>query len=601
MSTFQDIIQLIENGQNVDENTINTILRVLDGNTKYVKELLETLNRGEAVFLRNKTVDSSVVVGNPVYWNAATSRFEKALAAATVGDDGNLTTAASAQVWGIIHHKHNSTSADILLHGFATLDISSAVSGSVTSGIYYLSAVTAGQLVKQQPAVSVSVLQSDGVGGVYVNPKFFDAFTDHKHYKFDLVCLPAGTHTPPSVDARHEITSADDEVEGWLPADDPSFGGNAPEGAAFGYNLAASSLNSAWPPLPIGSVYIEWDKGEDKDVMGIGVPLGPTGLCVVDNFGIWWMSDCYKDVPWPYDYDTSSPPVSSSESLECPRTLEMRMTLYFTRVTAQTNGNLVTSLVVDDDSADVLEVTCATDGTPASTGDLKIKFNQSLQVQGTTDTGSLAVKSLTGSVFSRGPVVARIKSNSPSLLVGGTTSGDYKYGDVTLTLLDSVLGAELPVSVVRLDGVSEENYEDTIGLGFAPNRDSSFRGMFKIPADLGSVTSVTLELRFKFLAMTTGSLPDMTLSYRKIPRPTPTVTTHTALPTSDTSLAISMAAGQTPNTITAGYYLEIKANTFTASPGDVVYYTLAREGAGGDGYSGEVHVIDQRPTITAAS
>jgi len=601
MTTFQDIITLIQNGDPVNAGTINRALRQLDGNTKYVKQLLESALIGSTVFARSVVVETDALVGAPVYYNATNSRFERGLAATTLDSDGELQTADSAQVWGVVFTKQNSTSADILLTGYAQLDLSAVVSGTVSAGIYYLSGTEPGTLVQQTPPVTVPILQYDGDGGVFVNPRLYDAFMDHKHYKFDLACRPSGDYTPPPLGDRHVITNPDTSIEGWLPADDAIFAGKAPYGAAFGYNLSASELNNLWPPVPIANAYIEWDKGELKDYMGMGIPLGSDGLAVIDANGIWWMSDCYSDVPWPVDYSNAPISSSSSYSLECPRNLQMKLTLWFARMSFMTSGNVVTSLRVAEDSTGFLSLVCVQSGDAATTGDLEISFNSNYTVDTATDTtGHIVFKDLVNSQFKRGPVVDGITTSSSNVYLTSSDvdSGVYR-GTVNIALITSALGGELPVELVRLNGVTEENYEDVLGLGFPVGRNSEYRARFEVPAALDGVTSLTMAIRLKFLALASGSLPNFTVSYRRVARPNPPAT-HTPLPTTDTALVLSMAAAQAPTPMVKDDYLEVSTATFTVAPGDTVLFTVTRNGLGGDGFAGDVHMIDQRPVIVGA-
>jgi len=603
MATFQDIITLIQNGDPVNAGTINRALRQLDGNTKYIKQLLETALIGSTIFARSVTVEPDALVGAPVYFNEDTARFERALADSALDDNGEIQTAASSQVWGVVHTKHNSTSADVLLGGYTELDISAVVDDSVAAGVYYLSSGSAGKLTQQSPPITVPVLLSDGDGNVFVNPRLYDAFMDHKHIKYDLACVPAGDHTPPSLGERHTITNPDTAIEGWLPADHAVFAGNAPYGAAFGYNLSASTLNNLWPPIPLSNAYLEWDKGEIKDYMGMGVPLGPDGLCVLDSNGLWWMSDLYSDVPWPTDYNSSiSYSSSSSYNLEDPRRLAMKLTLWFARMSFMTSGNVVTSLQVAEGSEGFLELTCAQTGVNATTGDLQLAFNSEYLVdEDQTTAGHIVFKGLSDSQFTRGPVVEAITTGSSNVYLTSTaTNGTNHQGTVNIAVITNALGGELPVQLVRLDGVTEENYQDVLGLGFPVSRDSSYRARFEIPADLNGVTTLTMQLRLRLLAISAGSLPSLDVTYRRIPRPSP-ATAHTALPVTDTALTLDMSAAQAPTAMGAAEYIEVSTNTFTAYPGDVVLFSVTRNGYGGDGYSGEFHVIDQRPVITGAA
>jgi hypothetical protein len=254
--SFQEIIRLVQNGDPVD-SSLNTILRALAGNAEYLKLLLDESLLGQAVMAREVTVHEDVKVGQPLYFNSNTQQLEQALAAATVDDEtGELSTSDSTQVWGVCYYKHNSTKADILLYGYATVDVTESISDTA-AGMYYLSATSPGKLVRQVPPVTVPVLYWDGDSKIYVNPNFNNAFLTHQHYKFELQAIPAGTNMLVPEGSPHIITAEDDTVEGWLPAS--SFTG-APAGAKFGYNIAVSALNNVWPPLPLNGATISWTR-----------------------------------------------------------------------------------------------------------------------------------------------------------------------------------------------------------------------------------------------------------------------------------------------------------------------------------------------------
>ena len=85
---------------------------------------------GQALFVRDITVASTVLVGQPVYWNDTNQQFEAALAAVEHdADSGVLVPKRSADVVGVVHSKTNSTLADIAILGYLPLDISNAVDG----------------------------------------------------------------------------------------------------------------------------------------------------------------------------------------------------------------------------------------------------------------------------------------------------------------------------------------------------------------------------------------------------------------------------------------------------------------------------------------
>lgn len=597
MPDFRELIRLISNGDPVDAGTTNRPLRDLDGNIRYLRELFEAASLGEAVFARNRTLSEDTAVGMAVYYNASEDRFEPGLAGATVdADTGEMVTSLASQIWGVVHSKANSTRGDILLHGFAALDISGVVSGAVTAGVYYLSGTTPGHLVTSRPPMGIPVLQADGAGNVNVKTQLSDLQLEHKHYKFSLVCLPAGDHEPPVLFGRHEITNADSSQEGWLPADDPVFAGQAPDGAVFGYNLSQASFANLWPPLPLGGVYLEWDRGEAEYLLGMGVPLGSDGLCVIDRHGIWWMSDCYGDVPWPTIYDSSlvsseSSSSSSSLSAECPREMTMRMALYFTKPQFYTSSTVVTSLRVAEGSEDVLTITCVGGGSGA-TGDLEIAASLGISQSGEARAGHLVVKELDGTVLKRGPVVEALVAGSDNVILAGTAGdADGRQGTVTISVVSTLTGFELPAEYIRLNGATEEAYEDTLAIGLPAGRNTSYRDKFTVPRQLDGVATLAVVLRLRLLARAAGDLPPLTVSYRRLPY----AATPTALPTSDTNLTLDLAAATGMST---DEYIDVETSAMTLQPGDDVLVTVARDGAGGDGFAGEVHVLGRRFVVT---
>ena len=311
--TFKDLVRFIVDGDPVNQGTINSVLRDLDNNTRYLKELFDAATLGSTVFARKVTIEIDAVVGMVVYYNVTTSRFERAKSAATTDSNGEAVTADSAHVWGVVYTKHTATSADLLLTGYAKLDISAAVTGTVTAGMYYLSSGDAGKMVQVKPPVTVGVLQADSSGNVYVNPSFSDVLVDHTHHKTTVVAVPSGDHVPPLSTGTHTITEPstgwDTSTEGWLPASHAVFNTRpAPAGALFGYNIDSNAtLVGLWPPTPLDNAYIEWDRGgvTYSGAGSAGITVGDKSVIKLDDNGIWWMTDCYDTVPWPTNYNTS--------------------------------------------------------------------------------------------------------------------------------------------------------------------------------------------------------------------------------------------------------------------------------------------------------
>lgn len=596
--SFKELITLIRDGDFVEEAVLNAILRELHGNAVYLRDQFASALLGESIFARSVTVDSSAAVGMAVYYSSSDARWKQGLASAAVDSSGNVSIAAAGQVWGIVYSKQNSTLADLLLLGYAEIDLSAAIDGTVTAGQYFLSGTAAGKLGSTSPPVGIPVLQVAGPGElsgthkVFVKTSFLDFFHSHQHYKFDLVPLPAGTAS--LAGGRWSIPSPDAASAGWLPADHATFSGNAPDGAVFGYNMAASSIGDVWPPLPVSSVVMEWNRGVDANVGFTGVP---NDLVIMDATGIWWMSNCENDVPWPEDVNsTTTTTTTTTITPECPRDLGMAIRVFFTKMAFQTDNAVVSSLRVAAGSEDLVEITCPDDGLPATTGNLQIAVDLAL-VEGAevNDLDARAYKNLTVNELSKGPVVTRIRPGSNNVQIAGTASEDYKYGDLTITVVETTTGSVLPVEVVRLDGVEEENYADVLALMFPPAKTTAFRGRILVP-DL-SVSTVSLVLRTWWLGRTTGTFPVLNMSYRELPRPDPAAT-PVALPASDTAVVLN---GTAVSFASANTYFELDSGVITANPASTILFTIERPGAGGDGYTGELHLIRQAGAVTGTT
>lgn len=603
--SLERLIEYVRNAERVSAGVTNRGPRGLEQLVRYLWEIISAIDSGEAVIARQVSVESDAALGMPVWYNDAQSRFERGLAGldGALGN-GVLRTLDSAQVRGVVSRKHSDTLADVVLHGRVELDITAAVDGTVTPGVYYLSGTDAGKLVLQTPPVSVPVLQYTTSGHAIVFPRPTDLLERHVHYRFNLTCRPAGVHVPPAPGGRHEIDDPDPGLEGWLPAGHGAFNGQAPAGAVFGYNLPEDGdLHQAWPPLPPEHAYLDWDRGEDPGQGAQGVPLGRNGLCIINTSGIWWMSDCYGDVPWPTSYDSSESSESYSDSAEseCPRHLQMAMSLWFSRPNYATDTSVVTSVRSADSR---LRVRCLTDpDTAATAGDLLLALDLALTVNAVDDLAAFAIKTVAnGGFLQAGPVVSGLFTRDEDVvLVGEATFPHPDLEDVTAQhgLVEVSVqkdGArELPVHLVRLGRAQQEYLEETPYLGLPEDEDTEFTAIIDIPKSTGLV-SPRLAYRVSLLGRAAGTLPDLTVTARRIPRPANGLATPLDLPTdaNDIALTVDMTATLT----SANQYVEAVSDAFEVADGDRVLIRVRREGT--DGYAGDVGILRQVGDLTNA-
>jgi hypothetical protein len=610
--SLERFIKFITEGEPVASGTPNRPLRQLDQNIQYLWDIIEAANLGSTVYAREVTVESSAELGMPVYWNPSTSSFDRAIAKMdTDSTTGYIKTSDSSQVWGIVAIKHEATLADILLFGYAPIEISAATgsTGGVPAGTYYLSGTGLGKLVLQKPPVSVPVLRADGSGNVYVNPSFMDFLENHQHYKFDLTMLPAGDTTAPTEGNIHTITSPDTTLTGWLPADDAIFEGNAPANAKFGYNIdAESGLKNLFPPIPLESVDVELLRPSVYDSPGLKLRERLAGqalsdLVQVDRNGIWWMSDCYDQVPWPTDYTTGDS--ISYSPYDCPADVVPAMLLYFTKVNFATDQTVVRSLTSTDTR---IKIYCTGSTTVDSTGDLDIDLDLQF-VTNEDQAGYKVLKALDGETFTRGPIAEGIYAPGTNVTLyaiddSGTTvppetvDGKQVYrGNVGITV-STALSLELAPHLVRLEGVTEEHIP-VLYLGMTNDYATSYTVKFDIPADAGENSN--FKFRVRMLGRLGGSqtLPQLTFSYTKSTRPdsgTPIIN-----PVPDGAAAsITDLVTNAATIVTADSAVEATQTTgITVDPGDIIYIKVSRDPAdAGDTYGGEVGIMQQTGVLS---
>lgn len=569
--TWPSEVHPVRDGEQVKAEVTNRYPGELDQRTQYLKTLVDAIEEGSILIARDQPLEAATQVGHAVYLNTDTQVLTRALAAVEPDPSGKyIRVADSAHVVGIVYNKTSATLGDVLLLGrINDFDFSNAVDTPTVPGAYYLSATVPGKLVHQSPPVSVYVAYLDGQNGAFVQPTPKDMLEDHIHYRFELSTLEA----------------QDETDKGWLPADNPIFGGLAPEGAVYGYNISQHpELRAVFPPIPPSHASIVRFVSEQSDRVALGNELICTGECslvTVDYNGIWWMTD--SEVPWGSGY-TSSPNVGCSD---------IRMVLWFTRMTFKTDESVVTSLRPGTGSPIVFR---DANGREAVRGALFAYLDMvfSEGESGNADCRGFAFKEIDGLLFKRGPVVSEIRSASDAINVSGTSSvviGNtvYHHGTVTLDFaMDETAEREGFVQVVGMNNSRQVEYENVLYIGFPQGRESSVRLKIHLPSALPPNPLMYLELRV--LGRVAGTLPDLTASYRRISDPGG-CTTPLALPIADTDLPNISFSGCTLPGI--NYYISVETDRFSVAAKDLVYVTIGRSGSS-DGYNGEVGLLEIR-------
>ena len=577
-------IQHVNPGERVDAGVTSRPTQQLEQAVNELQDQLNLLIEGEALALRQAVLNASCVVGTPVYWEAGALRFSPAFPAVSYETTtGAIITLASARARGIVFFKDSSTLGTVVIRGKVQLDLSAVIVGTGGAGLYYLHPTLPGKLTKLRPAMAVAVVEVLGDGNIFVDPETKYWADEHVHVRRDLVCAPAGDHSPPGGGGTHSITGADVNLAGWLPANHASFNSLAPAGASFGYNLNADPGTAAlWPPTP-DSMCLIWDKGANR-LGGTELPLGTGGAAIIDTNGIWWLPNCNADVPWPNETFVDGVSTATPASPGCPRPETMRLKLYLARATLSTSKSLVTSLRTPEGG--VLTITDC-DGNPADRGDLVITASlELLQAEEEDEAGYVVMKRIgdDGKIL-RGPVVEGIKfvGDNFTVTASETDEAGFRKGLVSVAFDADPASKEFRPDIIALDQARER----TLSSGFVVVAfEAAIRGTincaFHVPA-AGIAADTAMRLRLTAIGTAAGALPALTITYRIIPRGT---VTPAAIPATETSLSL----GSMPTLAAANTYVELQTGTFLVDPGDHIAIRIQR--AHNDAYNGEVQLLD---------
>lgn len=548
----------IQNGQLVNAETINPILRQLYLNDQATKAILDYFQVPSAL-LACVTINPSLQVGQPVFFSSQSGRYEAAgYATEVIG--GSTYLSESAEVWGLVVRKQSSDTAYILVDGIHRVDLIAATGESVSSGRYYLGS---------SPG-SLTATPADDVSPVYVCSATEDGwvlFRPHSganagllsQWKYQLANTAAGTVT--IADEQVTITAPDADLIGWLPADHVSFDGNAPAGAKFGYNLATdATLQERWPPRYLATIHLDLYRDSSASVGGTAVPLGADGLCIVDEHGIWWMSSCLDDTPFIAD------PPDAGEG--CPRPLERHVMLYALKPNALIGGESHRF------HSEHPSLQWRRHGTTqiADSGDLDLKLLPAALLDSQSDDGAYAVTAADDDSLLRTPVVSSLVAGPGiTLAATHTTETDQKFGQVTIAASEFTHKELLPLTTA-LWKAEEERVEGTLGIGLPARQVSSITSAFQVPA----YASGTFTAKFQFWSMAefpqlTGTADPETLSLlvKVLPPPPPAGVSLSSL----TELTPAM-----PETLQTHRLVTVTDSAeFSLPPGSTVYVTLERE------------------------
>lgn len=556
---------------------VNQRLSQLQQNIAFLSSVMQTAREGSALYGFNAKVDPNVEVGQPVYYNPATNRFELSyLDLVQVGS--HYVAGPSSDVWGIVVKKCAVDLAHLLLDGVTAVNMLESTGLTIVTGKWYLSP-TPGRLEADANAILVSpVLLGTGEGDILFRPWFADNFVRFAPRTIAISHQAAGTLV--NSGSTTTITSPNLATPGWLPASQAVFNGLRPAGARFGYHYQVDpNLRDIWPPVrPSESRLLLDNGGVNSD--GYTVFLGQdANRLLITGTGIWWMTDRTGQLPWDLPYPLTTPPANPVGPINYSRRLWLEGSFSGFH---SSQMEQVHSLKSD---IPWLQFYGQSSEAVSDRGDLSLRLLPNEWIRPTPlDPHSLALKQLDNGQFTQGPVVTSIASGSPSLTISGgiAHTPGQRSGVLTLSVQASKDFDILPLRIVLQGGATDEEYQDTIGIGLSPNVDTAFIAEFSIPHTVAANTQA--KFSFWFLAPNQLQLPaGMTTMVRRL-------INNTGAPLELTEfqpLVLNYAAG---TTLDARHYILAETAPTTVGGGDTVYIRLARSGST-DGIGGRLDVI----------
>jgi len=558
---------------------LNERFQALQKNIEFVAAIMQTARVGSSLLGFNAAIDPTLEVGQPVYFNAGTNRFEAAKLE-LLEVQSILYASERADVWALVLKKCAVDKAHLLIDGIASIDMTAATGSANILGKWYLSRET-GELTNNRDAIlHAPVLLGTGDGQVLFRPWFADNFARYAPKTIPIAHTAAGTLVNST--AITTITNFNIVTPGWLPAAHAVFSSlTKPAGARFGYHyMIDSNLNDLWPPLLSQESRILIDSGTVES-RGYTILLGSeTNRLIINDTGIWWMTDRTGQCPWDMPFEITPPNTPPVGPLAYARRMYFEGAFTAVQPSSLQTVHSVVSRVP------WLKIVDALSGQAASRGDLAIELlPSSWIVTNPVDFTGLAIKQLNDDKqFTQGPCVTTLISGSPSIVIaGGTNYAGYgRAGVLTISAQASKDFDLNPINIILRSGATNEEYLDTIGIGLPPNIDSNFVLEYSIPHTVPSSSSLRFVLWL--LAPNQLAIPaGLTARVRILPN---NVGTPIALP-NYANLTIVYTSGAF---LSANHYVAVYTENVVVAGGQTVYLEIARSGTT-DNVGGRLDII----------
>lgn len=540
-------IRFVTDGEPVSAPVTNRPTRDTQANLDALRERVEDSSTGSRLVAFAVALDPTAPVGCPV-----------ALEGGTYVPSSLDPAGGRFRVDGVVRSKLTATTGDVTLNGQDEIDLS-AVTDDTAAGVYYLGPAD-GRLSASPPTWAVPVLVRGDDGSVLVFGGRSGQETAHTHQ---------------AVYAQHRRSDGSDP--GWQSA--AGFPTGRPTGASYKYvnSTAIDRLVALSVPGATYSV-------TQFDGYGRGTELDDTVVQLTPG-GLWWLGEFA-----PGDATESTSSASGGP-------MRLRLSAY---ASPYSTGAVVRSLVSPAGGPIVVE-NC--DGTTDPYGNLRVRYDGELAVSSTTDPGATAFKAYEDDgTVAAGPVVSGLRAaDSTVVLSGGVlvdvdpddpAAGQMRAGAVLLRADLSPDGRVVLAQTVRIDDLRQRDSNGLYYLAMPADRTSEAVVKFRLPGPDAVTAGMTFTISLLLLAQTTGSLPPVTLSYKRLPRPA--AGDSETPPASFTALTFSSSGVA----VTSGDYARVDSSAVAGvEADDVIVVKISRPAP--DAYAGEVGLFDLAGFLTA--
>ncbi len=592
MTRFPNVIPTIEQEAPILSGDLRAAIGALTYRTEFLLQKMQEAATGAQLRAEAIPAASDVRLRSWVYYDSQARLLRPAAALAVEDMFGGVALAPQAVVFGFVVELANGL-ANVITQGTVLLSygqyqdlFQSTETAPESGGLLFLAknggyATTTEQLPRiPLGAVLTQTSTCDGNCLLAINPAAGLWYSGPTTREYALTAQPAGDHIPPAKGGTHVITNPDPLSQGWLPANHAVFNGTAPVGAKFGYNIALEpALQQLWPPTaPQLLFYSESDMGV------VGFVRVPESQYLVDANTIWWLKDCYSQVPWNHLLNNTIPP---PPDVPCDITVPTQMLLVMERPPLDRAMYGVTRLRPSASGA--IRFVDA-NNQEASRGDLQVVFQPTNESTVETQIGAVVVKDIdTNFALKKGVVVEGVRSGSSNLTVTGSlsrlvdpalpespTNPRIHQGVVVVSSAGAGSGQELAPAVVRLGDTLQRTNRGISYIEFPAGPATTVTYRFDIDNQL--IGSLSLRLVTTLYSPAAGPWLNLEMDVQivdAIPRTQGQQRLEDVLLTTG-----SIPAGNLSPVPVAGAFAKATSTPITCYAGDTVFITVRRPAGG---------------------